>query len=72
MNFKYDAILSLIDMQQNPTGTITAYGIIRDDRKARFEDCTPITTSYIVSVEKVDGEWYAKTRNSVYKLEGFV
>jgi len=60
----YDAILTNWRWSvQYPDSVI---GIISEDKKNRFHNGEQVTTSSVISVDK---DFYATTRNSVYKLE---
>lgn len=53
-----------------------AYGLISDDKSNHgnhpFPDGTQVSTSYITSIDEVDGETYITTNNTIYKVSGKV
>lgn len=65
---KHDADLKLVDILQDPTGTCKATGEIFNDSRGRFEDGVLVTTSYVVSVEMIEGFMYIQTRNTLYRV----
>lgn len=46
-------------------------GAIFDDKRGRWPDGEPITTSSLTAIYHVGGQLFVGTRNSVYLLEDF-
>lgn len=66
----------IVSGYEGPDGKVShiAYGWITDDKSTQgnhpFPDGTQVSTSYISSIDEVDGETYITTNNTVYKVVG--